>query len=900
MGRFYKTTATPTVDYAYEYPFKELMQAVEYRQKRQDAALSSLYTAKDKLTNIDYVPGSPDEAFLKNLQKQFDDLLESSVGTDLSLNQGALMSEIDKIAGHPRLADIQYNAEFTSAQNAIAQELQAKELLGPDSVPDYASMAGDPNQLRIPMDQTVSAYTDPRDNLESYFDNIDETMAIDWDFMKKHAINSVPEMLNTGWGINAVNQNRSRFPGMSDEEIMTELSLETAKEYYQRAAGSQQGGPGGGGGIPPGSQNSYYVEEIINPFINEIEGGGDGEIAVGHDFFDLIYPGSETNKPLHGGRYRVTGGTDNVYMGLTPIGNEPMLHYDKNSNTYSLVNKNDQSGIPYNHPKAIQDFIAMSALDQFYKSPEWLEFVDGTQLSDDLMFKVDESSEQYNEDKANMDRLANVLVSEHGIDPRVFDVNGNIMTDELPQYSVYKDMFGSDNDLKSNFSLKLSKNLKGTQYDFTPTDGENTFFLNGELMVSGLITLSEEEANSLFEMDARWRLTGKTDWHDLFVKEMGIVNQSGDGKEGYTYTIPVYKAVHGEQVSLMHDYDQTRMGDKLFNESRYNRKGELNRSLQYLENINIGQQFNYNRDFSIGQLNNKLSIFSNHSQGISGGGGAGPIDENLITNGKAQLQNYYELSTEYLSNIDPSNKETVENKLLTLYDNIVANNNPDDIKEFSELFYTLNFTNNRLENLNTKTDASTIKSLQDQFKSQMNYIGVVSGYNGGIDNSATSELFGIRENPNNLGTYTVDTAKFNNAIAEWAVENDHTFVDGSKYPNINWTSGLSGDFSDLSGSRVSAPYTTDGGRDILSKANSWAAENNIQLNINSMARPQIVQDILITKTDMAANNSRHKDGAIDFKNLGTHKQTQAFIDYMSKWFIIDDHDGDHIHIHPKN
>ena len=54
MSRFYKTTKTPTVDYAYVYPFDELFKAMKYKQDRHDKALESLQAGYDEFLDLKY------------------------------------------------------------------------------------------------------------------------------------------------------------------------------------------------------------------------------------------------------------------------------------------------------------------------------------------------------------------------------------------------------------------------------------------------------------------------------------------------------------------------------------------------------------------------------------------------------------------------------------------------------------------------------------------------------------------------------------------------------------------------------------------------------------------------------------------------------------------------------
>ncbi len=135
MGRYYKTTSIPFVDYSYKLPYQELLGAVKYRQGRQDKALDSLMKAQDALSKVDYVPGTEHEKYLNQKRQQLSNQVSQLAKQDLSGSYAPVADLINEYGSDPNLLDIQRTAEHVKAQELVRQDYIAKGLYHPDYNP---------------------------------------------------------------------------------------------------------------------------------------------------------------------------------------------------------------------------------------------------------------------------------------------------------------------------------------------------------------------------------------------------------------------------------------------------------------------------------------------------------------------------------------------------------------------------------------------------------------------------------------------------------------------------------------------------------------------------------------------------------------------------------------------
>lgn len=121
MSRFYKTTATPTVDYAFELPFDELFRAKEYKDKRHDAALEELQTGYDEVMQINYKPD--DEDTVMGWRQSIADIYDKySSMPDLSNAAGLIKRDIRNAIPTRDIQDVTWNYDrYVAEQQHIAK-----------------------------------------------------------------------------------------------------------------------------------------------------------------------------------------------------------------------------------------------------------------------------------------------------------------------------------------------------------------------------------------------------------------------------------------------------------------------------------------------------------------------------------------------------------------------------------------------------------------------------------------------------------------------------------------------------------------------------------------------------------------------------------------------------------
>tara|TARA_R110000744_G_scaffold106365_1_gene202688 strand:- start:676 stop:1272 length:597 start_codon:yes stop_codon:yes gene_type:complete len=173
--------------------------------------------------------------------------------------------------------------------------------------------------------------------------------------------------------------------------------------------------------------------------------------------------------------------------------------------------------------------------------------------------------------------------------------------------------------------------------------------------------------------------------------------------------------------------------------------------------------------------------------------------------------------------------------------------------------------------------------------------------------SFTLTDFGLpdKRNPDNNVPFSKD--RFEQATKQWAVANDHTFVDAADYTNLNWTPGINKAEDIWKTANISLPATNAAGLKTLELANTWAVKNGVILNVNGMARPQAVQDYMRQQPKImgvAAEVSTHLAGGIDLDYPRTRNGTvissktdelKTFL--KGRGYKIKDHNK-HIHVSP--
>ncbi len=123
MGKYYKASTMPIIDYGFKLPFEELFTVVKYKQDRYDEALSKMQEAIIASGDLNAIPNSEDEAYITQVRNQLRGLTTKYQNTDLALNYGKIMADINGIAADPKLIDSQksYTGYVNDMKNYITQ-----------------------------------------------------------------------------------------------------------------------------------------------------------------------------------------------------------------------------------------------------------------------------------------------------------------------------------------------------------------------------------------------------------------------------------------------------------------------------------------------------------------------------------------------------------------------------------------------------------------------------------------------------------------------------------------------------------------------------------------------------------------------------------------------------------
>mgnify|MGYP003109789159 CR=1 FL=1 len=173
--------------------------------------------------------------------------------------------------------------------------------------------------------------------------------------------------------------------------------------------------------------------------------------------------------------------------------------------------------------------------------------------------------------------------------------------------------------------------------------------------------------------------------------------------------------------------------------------------------------------------------------------------------------------------------------------------------------------------------------------------------------SFTMSDFGLPDKKNSSTNVSFSKDRFEQATKQWAVANDHTYVNATDYTNLNWDAGINKASDIYKTANISLPATNAAGLETLKLANIWAKKNGTILRVNGMARPQAVQDYMRQQPTMmgdVAQKSTHQTGGIDLDYPRSKDGTiissktdelKAFL--KGRGYTILEHNN-HIHVSP--
>ena len=154
-------------------PFEQMMPVVAQRQQQLQREQDMLSKTYEDTQNLAYIPGSPDEAYVRNYLGKTGDLVNKYYGQDLSdpIVKQQLRSEFNKMTDKQTLQNIQTSHASWATNQKLKAQLKAEGLYDPALDEDPAS-AWDTKTLGKTYDYITSPYKNPRPVAEPYFNNI--------------------------------------------------------------------------------------------------------------------------------------------------------------------------------------------------------------------------------------------------------------------------------------------------------------------------------------------------------------------------------------------------------------------------------------------------------------------------------------------------------------------------------------------------------------------------------------------------------------------------------------------------------------------------------------------------------------------------------------------------------
>ena len=816
MGRFYKTTSIPTIDYSYKYPFEEILRASQYKQARQDKAVQDLYTAKDKLLNIDYVPGSEDEAYLKQKQAQYDDLLNQASQMDLSGGTAWLNRQIDSYVGDPRLADISYNAARAKELVTQREQLRKEGLFDEMGQPDLIEAINEQQRLGPEFNwnvmRQVPAIT------ESYFNNLDPYITSDKNLLDDYARAAARKAVQVQ-DPKVLQQLRASGIDMNDPNAVIQgaedMFLKAGREFLTGPAEYDASIKGSSSGLGAASTtNSPAVLNVFEPLYRDKKS---------------TYNNEDTKNALNAVETQIDISPNKsveqkikVLTIIPPTGKEIYLDPTIASSETSV--------------EEIDDLLIARKMNEFYNSDVYLAYIDKYKKNIGTLrggpsgvYKlVEASKEEVQIAKKQAEQKAKEFERSTGYYP----LKDNPMEyDEL--YNKYKGEI--DDPEVAKWFMDAGSKIGGKNIKFIPRANQNVSLVNGLPYIEGNMLFTTEEGLELFGKQSPFGVS-PSDWEDR-LEELGY------GKQGDYWTVPIKLPLTDDIGSMASSYDMNNVSSGDFQKIQ-----GRDEALLYLETqAGMEKQFKASQrrlqranDIDI----RRLTVDPNQNR----------TEANVLDN----LVDFEELVKEGMEilEFDDSKKESLLEDVNALAARIQNNNDDQEAKE--ELATIKNIVYPTAAQIRNAGDQATdnVKEIsRGMIEYQLNEMGL-EGYSGGRPGEDIApDSYGLSANKTSIENPTQYKAGMN----RWAQSAGLEKVNATDYSNLTWDDNVQS-VSDILGTKLSAPYLSQGGKEMLAAVNEYAKSKGINAQVFSMARPQIVQDILRAGGRQAAMVSEHKVG----------------------------------------
>ena len=622
MGRFYETTATPTVDYSAEFPFTELFQAYKYKQDRSDQAYKDLGLAWDELLKVGYIPGGGDEEYVKTKRSEFENLYKVATAKgNLANNYNWIQQQIAMIGKDPNLIDIHRSYlggnEKVKNDQALKEKGQFRDHLSPDN---YGWDTRKSHIFGSKQGDFTTPWLEWRPTALSYFNDVPETTKTGQqgrDYLSGISADNAADFAATPEGNLAIDEHIRMgvyTDGLDpkDPNYRTDIAyriLEAqADEVWTRAEANDPNSKKnkknnlGKNDVPPvitTVANPYYdvLTDIYRPSFD-----GDNNKYTNSENIQMINGAQLTQQqvddimgikqvPIKDANGTVTGYKrvvnlgKSTYLDIGDMGGGVFYSYNDQTGKYAPNTDLSQSTSYERQRQAydiqllthfyeqgwvqevMNDAVLSNLLKEDYNKAIQLYMVEGLTKSQAIRrasFDVSKEAIQAHPNFA----ASRELLLQNGVDP--------IMDEYIELYEAHNNYLNSldpKDDKIAGLMAKFQHNiqsLEGLDIEFRVNDTDDNTFLtygfnaNGEpenrLAVRGYAIVPEDQLEELFGERAHGFKSN--DFIDQLVDRAGVIKMEYDGGmfdgDNSTYKIPLYIPVEISH-SRMEEYNNGRI-----------------------------------------------------------------------------------------------------------------------------------------------------------------------------------------------------------------------------------------------------------------------------------------------------------------------------------------------------
>lgn len=622
MGRFYETTATPTVDYSAEFPFTELFQAYKYKQDRSDQAYKDLGLAWDELLKVGYIPGGADEEYVKTKRSEFENLYKTATDKgNLANNYNWIQRQISLIGRDPSLIDIHRSYlggnEKIKNDQALKEKGQFKDHLSPDN---YGWDTRTNGIFGTNENQFTTPWLEWRPTALSYFNDIPETTKTGRqgrEYLSGISADNASDFAATPEGGMAIDEHIKmgvytegldpKDPNFRNDIAYRILEAQ-ADEVWKRAEVNDPNKKNKNN-RSTGSDDTPLISTVANPYYDVLTDiyrpsfDGDNNKYTNSENVQMINGAQLTQTQIDGilgnkqipikdtdgtitGYKRVVNLGKDTYLDVGDMGGGVFYAYSNETGQY-VANSDLNQSSSYERQRQAYD---IKLLTHFYEQGWVQEILNSSVFNKDendqgflrlvMQYKEDGLTGQQAIDKAQFEiskeeisqhpqfAASRELLLQNGIDP--------IMPQYHRLYHAHKEHLNSldpDDDQIGSLMAKFQHNIQsldGLDIEFRVNDTDDNTFLtygfnaNGEpenrLAVRGYAIVTEDELEDLMGEDS-WGMASN-DFIDQLVDRAGVIKIEYDGGlfdgDNSTYKIPLYIPAEISH-SRMEEYNQGRI-----------------------------------------------------------------------------------------------------------------------------------------------------------------------------------------------------------------------------------------------------------------------------------------------------------------------------------------------------